>query len=99
MEEEDMWVALTLLCFVLGAMALGALLPTFSATLLVAAAYTCAILARASINDWLGSDGIALLLLGLVMFIIAGASGLIGHNAMGRLRGHVRSSRRRYTYE
>jgi hypothetical protein len=99
MEEGDMWVALILICFVLGAMALGALLPTFGATLLVAAAYTCAILARASINDGQGSDGIVLFLLGLVMFIVAGAAGLIGHNALGRLRGHVRSSRRRYTYE
>jgi hypothetical protein len=89
--------ATTLLYFVLGAAVLGALTRNFGATLLVAAAYTVSLLSLSRINAT-HDDAAALLLLGLVLFVVAGAGGLVGQNAARWARRRMRRTPRRYNW-
>lgn len=73
--------ASTMLYFALGAMVLGALAPTFGATFLLAAAYTIALLSLARLDELRGNVA-AIFLLGFILFAVAAAAGLIGHNAV-----------------
>jgi hypothetical protein len=73
--------AVTMLCFAFGAMVLGGLAPTFGATFLLAAAYTIALLSLARLDELRGNLA-GLFLLGFILFAVAAAAGLIGHNTV-----------------
>ena len=83
--------ASTMLCFALGAVVLGALAPTFGVTFLLAAAYTIVLVSLAGLEH--RGDVAALFLLGFILFVVAAAAGLIGHNAT---RWALRRRRRKF---
>jgi hypothetical protein len=81
--------AMLLIFFALGAAVLGALVRTDGATLLVAAAYTTAVLSIAGFTAK-HDDSAMLIFAALILFPVAGAAGLSGHDAGRFLRRWLR---------
>jgi hypothetical protein len=75
--------------FVLGAAVFGALTPRFGAVMLVAAAYTVAVLTQA-MTEAAAADAATVALLGVVLFFIAAIAAVIGHQVTRSLLRLVR---------
>ena len=90
--------ATTLLYFSLGAAVLGAFTPSFGATLLVVAAYTTTLLSRTGINAVQG-DAVALLMLGVVLYVVGGAASLVSHKVTRWVLPRRARRGARYYYE
>ena len=72
--------ALTLICLLGGAAALGATMRSFGATLIIAAAYVTALLFVVGVGN-ARFDPASVVLLWFMLVIVAASPALIGHNA------------------